>query len=373
MDAQSLHASLEQFRKDGAHLLLPSTYIPEIPKYHTVAVDQVNLSSDTKEGDVYPQQKKLALTRQGLMKLANAAGMIWDPNRSRRLDDRTDKDYVVYQAVGGYKKLDGSPLFMKAEYDLDFEIIRDEIEEGYEGKRKKWETDTWFKKMSTDQQDAYINKCIRRDVLQKRKHKIKLAETGAMTRVIRGLLNLKSAYTVPELKKPFIVVRLVFQPDYDDPETKSRMAAAAVGAIAGVFGPAATQSALLPPGTQESPVTEAVITEAPSIDEDPPEEIPTGAEPESEPSSPEIPSDEQDLGAFLDMAVKDRLAIFAAMAKKRGITSESALWEFWTKMSGKPKPAKASAMPEDDMVKLFEALQQGEGVPAGNDGDDIPF
>lgn len=370
MDAQSLQATLEKFRKEGAHLLLPSTFIPEIPKYHTVAVDQVVLSSDTIEGDVYPQQNKLALTRQGLMKLANAAGMIWDPNRSRRLDDRTDKDYVVYQSVGGFEKLDGTPLFMKAEYDLDFEVIRDEIEEGYEAKRNKdWVTGKykkdWFIKMSDEQKEAFVQKCIRRDVLQKRKHKIKLAETGAMTRVIRGLLNLKSAYTVPELKKPFIVVRLVFQPDYDDPETKSRMAAAAVGAVAGVFGPAATQPAL-PPAAQGSPVTEAEITEAPPVDDVPPEEIPTGADPEPEPQP-----GEPDLGAFLDLAVKDRLVLFGAMAKKRGMESADALWKFWKEMSGKDQPARASEMPEDDMVKLFEALQ---GVPVHNLVDDeIPF
>jgi hypothetical protein len=362
MDAQSLQATLEKFREEGAHLLLPSTFIPETPKYHTVAVDQVVLSPDTKEGDVYPQQqKKLALTRQGLMKLANAAGIIWDPNRSRRLDDRTDKDYVVYQAVGGYKKLDGTPLFMKAEYDLDFEVIRDEIEEGYEIKRQKWKADaSWFKKMTADQQDAYIKKCIRRDVLQKRKHKIKLAETGAMTRVIRGLLNLKATYTVPELKKPFIVVRLVFQPDYDDPEVKSRMAAAAVGAVAGVFGPGATQPAL-PPASQESPVTEAEIPEAPPMDDDePPETIPNGSdcEPGCQPDA---------LGAFLDMSTTDRLSLFGTMAKKRGIANEADLWTFWTKISGKPKPSKISAMPEDDMVQMFEALQDDEKR------SDIPF
>lgn len=370
MDAQSLQATLEKFQKEGAHLLLPSTYIPEIPKYHTVAVDQVYLSADKADGDVYLQQDNLALTRQGLMKLANAAGMIWDPARSKRLDDRTDKDYVVYQSVGGFKKLDGTPLFMKAEYDLDFEVIQDEIETKYEVKRTKdWVTGKykkdWFIEMSEEQKEAFIQKCIRRDVLQKRKHKIKLAETGAMTRVIRGLLNLKASYTVPELQKPFIVVRLVFQPDYDDPEIKSRIAAAAVGAISGVFGPAATQQAL-PPASQESPVTEAEITEAPSIDEDPPEEIPTGAGPE-----PQVPPGEPDLGAFLDMPVKDRLILFGVIAKKRGMENAAALWKFWSELSGKPKPTKASEMPEDDMVTLFEALQGG---PVYNlTDDDIPF
>jgi hypothetical protein len=252
--AQTLHDTLEKAREEGAHLLLPSTHISELPPYHKIVIDRVFLSPEADDGDVYLQQSgskyspaRYAPTRQGLMKLANAAGVMWDPARCVRLDDRRDRDYVAYQAVGGIKKIDGSPLFFKAEYDLDFEVVEEEIRENYEVKARKYNDDHglgWWHRMNEDTQKEYIEKCIRRDLLQKRKHRAKLAETGAMTRVVRALLGLKSSYTSEELKKPFIVVRTVFQPDYSDPETKKQIAMASIQAVSGVFGTAKRQPQL---------------------------------------------------------------------------------------------------------------------------------
>ena len=379
--AQDLHATLEGFKGEGAHLLLPSTYVSELPPYHKIVVDQVYLSPKVEEGDVYMQERggnsgpaKYAPTRQGLMKLANAAGIMWDPARCIRLDDRRDRDYVSYQAVGGIKKVDGSPLFFKAEYDLDFEVVEEEIREGYENKAKLYEKDPgkygWWHKMDQDGQDAYIEKCIRRDVLQKRKHRAKLAETGAMTRVVRALLGLKSAYTTKELESPFIVVRTVFQPDYSDPETKRQMAVASVQAIAGVFGPLRQPSPLR---LVEPPVNVTPI-EYPEIPEDVPEVPPEDDEPQGGPEEGEFP--EPVVADFLSQDIEERIATIGAAAKQRGIGDQKTLWTFYREQTGKQPPKKVKTMPEKDMVELFEALM---ALPSADPeepspfDDDIPF
>lgn len=378
--AKVINETLEGFKAQGAHLLLPSTFVSELPAYHKIVIDQVFLSPDPDEKDVYLQEKKTdnkaakyAPTRQGLMKLSNAAGIMWDPARCVRLDDRRDRDYVAYQAVAGLKKIDGSPLFFKAEYDLDFEVILEEIEEGYKNKVKLYDKNRkkygWWHKMDENAQNAYIAKCIRRDVLQKRKHKAKLAETGAMTRVVRALLNLKPTYTAKELEQPFIVVRTVFQPDYSDPETKKQLTSASIQAVAGVFGPARQAAAPLRLVEPPVDVTPAPETEFPDeIPDVPPDDEPLDGTEEEGLPDPAIAD-------FIALEDHDqRLATIGEAAKQRGIADQKALWTFYHKETGKQPPKKVATMPEEDMVELFKALMtldvvKSEDVP----DDDIPF
>lgn len=380
--AKVINETLEGFKAQGAHLLLPSTFVSDLPPYHKIVIDQVFLSPDTNEKDVYMQDKKMgnkparyAPTRQGLMKLANAAGIMWDPARCVRLDDRRDRDYVAYQAVAGLKKIDGSPLFFKAEYDLDFEVVSEEIREGYDGKRKLYDKNRdkygWWHKMDGNAQDAYIEKCIRRDILQKRKHKAKLAETGAMTRVVRALLNLKSTYTAKELEQPFIVVRTVFQPNYDDPDTKKQLALASIQAVAGVFGPTreAAPLRLVGPAVDVTPEPETEFPE--NIPDAPADELPGRAEEEVLPDPA--------IADFLALDPDERLSTIGEAAKQRGIEDQKALWTFYREQTGKQPPKKVKTMPEEDVVALFKALMAlpvvptEEEEPLSTGTDEIPF
>ncbi len=381
--AENLHETLESFREEGAHLLLPSTYISELTPYHKIVVDRVFLSPKPEDGDVYMQDRggtqgkaKYAPSHRGLMKLGNAAGIMWDPNRCLRLDDRRDRDYVVYQAVGGIKKMDGSPAFLKAEYDLDFEVVKEEIRENYENKRKMYDKDRnkfgWWHKLDGDAQEAYIEKCIRRDVLQKRKHKLKLAESGALDRVVRPLLGLKSTYTAKELEKPFIAVRTIFQPNYNDPETKKQLAAASIQAATGVFGPA-RQSAplrLVEPPVDVTPELEAEFPE--DVPEVPEEDV---AGPPDETEEKVFP--DPATADFLALDVDERMGTIGEAAKQRGIKDSKALWKFYQEQTEKKPPKKIKSMPEQDMVELFTALMalpvvSPEEEPA-TDTDEIPF
>lgn len=217
-------------------------------------------------------------------------------------------------------------------------------------------------------QDAYIDKCIRRDMLQKRKHKSKLAETGAMTRVVRALLNLKSTYTAKELEKPFIVVRTVFQPDYSDPDTKKALAEASVQAVAGVFGPA-----------RQLQLTDAPVNVTPVATTEFPDDIPEAPEAEPGDEAPEEPEGEgfpdPVTADFLTLSVEDRITTIAEAAKQRGIKDNRALWEFYQAETGKNPPKTVKKMPEEDMLKLWRALMalEIEAPKTEIPDDDIPF
>lgn len=239
MNDAGILQELEVYKKQNANLLMPSTHIAGLSEWHAPVVETVTLSPNPEDGDVYPhdnkeeddKSKKFRLTKQALMKLSVCAGVIWSVEQSRRIDDGSNRDYVAYRAVGGLRKADGQPIFFSAEYDMDFEVIEEELRESYEAKAK------WKKEKTAAQKAEYVSFCVKRDLLQKRKHKVKLCEAGAMNRVIRELLGLKNAYTAAELQKPFVMARIVFKPDYSDKEVRAKLIDASIKSMMGIYGP----------------------------------------------------------------------------------------------------------------------------------------
>jgi len=320
-----IYAKLEDLRKSGANILLPSIKIGNLSPWHELVLEEIYLSTETKDGDIYVQQQgdkpRYAITNQGLIKLGTCAGIMWHPTESKRLDDRSDRDYVSFRAVGGVRKTDGEPYFEKAEYDLDFEVVIEEIETQYEEKAKSYiKNETkFFIRMSEDEREAYIEKCIRRDILQKRKHKAKLAETGAKNRVRRSLLGLKSTYTKAEISKPFVVPRTVLRPDYNDPEVKKLMMQASVKSITSVYGGLPDFPQIELPHEQAindvaEPMAEGAIDITPDEGQEPfdTEDLePDGNPPEGDPSS--ITKEE-----FFEIDELLQISILEALMEKKG-------------------------------------------------------
>lgn len=298
-------------KKQGANLLIPTTSIHGLSEFMSPVIESVVLSAKPDDGDVYAEKAtegtKFRITAQGLRKLAVCAGIIWHPTACRRTDNRQDRDYVSYQSVGGIKKNDGSLVYWKGEFDLDFEVIEEELRELHYNKSKHW------RKTDAEKQ-AYIESSVRRDMIFKRKHKIKLAETGAANRVIRAILGLKSAYTSAELAKPFTLIRIVFKPDYNDPEVKRQVTAAAISSMTGIYGvPAA-----LPPQEQPidiSPEDFHNIPSDPDEDQpgddnsDPDDDQPGGDNEETSPTAEEL---------FQDLSATEQVEMLSEIVKRKG-------------------------------------------------------
>jgi hypothetical protein len=237
--------ALEKYKQAGANLLMPSTHIAGLSEFHQPVIETVLLSTDPNNGDVYAHDdaaagagKKWRPTKQALMKLSVCAGVIWSPTESKRIDNGADRNYIAYKAVGGIKKADGQPVFFSAEYDLDFEVLAEELRANYEQKTKSI-TAEWMQKKSAKEKAEYVDFCVNRDLLQKRKNKLKLCEAGAMNRVLRMLLGLKQTYTTKELDQPFVMARIVFRPDFTDAAVKKQFVDASIKAMTGIYGPAA--------------------------------------------------------------------------------------------------------------------------------------
>jgi hypothetical protein len=341
---------LEKYKGQGANILMPSIHIAGMSEFHSAVIETVTLSADPADGDVYPHdndeegpKKKYRPTKQALMKLSVCAGVIWSPSESRRIDNGADRNYLAYRAVGGIRKADGQPVFFSAEYDIDFEVTEEELRGMYDKKAAK------MRDKNATQKAEYIEYCVKRDMLQKRKFKLRLCEAGAMNRVLRMLLGIKQAYTVAELSKPFVMARIVFRPDYNDKEVKRQLVDAHIKAMTGIYGPTAV--AAMPEKTEPIDITPC-----------PPEKEPeTGADAEGTgkpETGPGEPGADSLLIDFQNLDQVEKAKALAALAKKKAYN----LTDFLTR-------AKRTSLAEFTPEKLADLFKHLSSMPE----DDVPF
>lgn len=328
---------IETARKNGWNVLTADMTITGLSEWHVPVVETVMLDPDPKGGDVYIQTKndddaskqRYAVTRQGLSKLAVAAAIIWSATETRRTDNRSDRDYVSFQAVGGLKKPDGTYAFMKAEYDLDFEVIAEELQATHEAAAKKW-------KKGPD----YVDFCFKRDMIQKRKNKLKLAESGAKDRVIRELLGIKATYPLSQIQKPFVILRITVRPDYSDRDVKRAMLSAAIHSMTGIYGGSAP--AQIP---YDEPID---VTPEPEKQPDPP----------PPPADPKPNSEESQIVDFTHCDASDQAKTIESVAKRKKYDIAAYLAKSKRKALIEFKPEKR--------IELFKYLLS---LP----DDDVPF
>jgi len=308
---------IEEARKKGWNVLTADMTITGLSDWHVPVVETVMLDPDPKAGDIYIQKgndedaakQRYAVTRQGLSKLAVAAAIIWSATETRRTDNRSDRDYVSFQAVGGLKKPDGTYAFMKAEYDLDFEVVAEELQATHEAAAKKW-------KKGPD----YVDFCFKRDMIQKRKNKLKLAESGAKDRVIRELLGIKATYPLPQIKNPFVILRITVRPDYSDKEVKRAMLAAAINSMTGIYGGSAP--AQIP---YDEPIDVTPEPSAPPPPADPPPSAPpsgtapaAGTTPSPTEETKQPDAIESQVMDFTACEAADQVKAIESLAKRKG-------------------------------------------------------
>jgi hypothetical protein len=337
-------ALIEKAKIEGCNLLLPSQRIEGLSEFHKPIIERVQLSSNPEEGDVYAHdngsdgpKKKWRPTKQALMKLSVCAGVIWSVTESKRIDNGADRNYIAYRAVGGIRKADGQPVFFSADYDLDLEVVEEELRESYLQKNVRNKEKGW--KLND------VEACVKRDLLQKRKNKLKLCEAGAMNRVLRMLLGIKQAYTTEELSKPFVIMRVVFRPDYNDKEVRARMIDASIKAMTGIYGGDAISQA---PTPAAEPIDITPIDEEPPC---PPDPEPT-AEPEppqaaEEPKAEEPPTADPGLD-FSNMTAEDQGGVIERIAKRKGYDLESYL--------ARSKKAAAKDLAPEKRAEMFAYL-----------------
>jgi hypothetical protein len=216
-DYSDIQKMIDEERKKGAFVFMPSPILSVENSFYMPVVETVELRED----EVYPAQKKYRIHFNGLLRLASAAGFEWSAIDTCRTDGRTDKMYCSFRAVGGVRKADGKVYFHKAEKDIDLEIIEMELEDKY---KKDWSYvkdksgDEAWKKHGHNSEQSFVAAMVRRDMIQKRKNKLMLVESGAKARVIRFVLGLQSQYSQKNqvIGRPFIMIHYALNPKHPD-------------------------------------------------------------------------------------------------------------------------------------------------------------
>jgi len=239
----------------------PAGAVVSQSQFHTISWVEVQLSPNPTDRDVYKQGSQgygdnrvqlYALTGTALAKLMNAAGI--SEVHSHRTDDARHPYIVSWQFKGKWVQPDSTEIEYSADYTCD---LRDWItipsENGEESQKVRGAR---FEKAFIEDRDTLIKKAFPkedwkhiygdveqkrilelltgmpkedRDVLeeaaesfalrrivQSRLFITQLAQTGAMDRVVRKFLSLKSTYTGEELSHPFSVPRSRFDWDRMD-------------------------------------------------------------------------------------------------------------------------------------------------------------
>ena len=208
---ESVEKILQVARQHG-HILTPfcRSEVPNIPNGWDVYFHQytVSLEYDDKErkfvdGEVYYVEgtRDLALTKVGLWKLEQLAGVSWEDPKTgvstiRRMDDRKDPYVCQYQATGYIRDIDGQIRSSSDGFGYD---LRDNSAFAQSLKEKP------------------------KALLQLRKNIEQQSITKAKLRVLRSLLGIKSSYKMDELKKPFVVLKMSFNLDTLDPEIRKQL------------------------------------------------------------------------------------------------------------------------------------------------------
>jgi len=219
---------------------------------------EVRLSIKPDDGDVYPAPSgggKLALAKNGLLKVSSAKGIVWSAEQSRMTGDAPPCEACTTAAM----RLGRQPM---CPHNVGFKAVGAWLDPA-----GQWEPHYATRYWCWDEELAEVKRVYRKQIAEGKiteaqydlkvedefnkrfRDRFALAETKAMLRVIRQI-GVKAAYAPQELNKGFLCVRV--EPDMSVEEVRRRGMASA----SQIFG-AATRPMLALPAPDYSQATEA--------------------------------------------------------------------------------------------------------------------
>lgn len=216
-------AALQQWQTSQAHILTPFTDFGGLAASHGILWSVVVVSLDKQVGEVYdglpflkknqdPEQAEVALAKNALRKIAEGLGISIE---LVHCSVGLVRHYWLVKAIGKYRGLDGAPVTREASMEWDLRDGSDRL--------KGWTAN---------------------QISEARKHGLRACETRAINAVIRECgCGLKQAYQRRELRRPFVALRVVFQPDLSDADTRRLVTEHALRGTAALYpgAPAAAE------------------------------------------------------------------------------------------------------------------------------------
>lgn len=224
---KNVKAEIESARKDGWNVLISEEVRPASEMFMP-HISVIRLDPDEDAGDFYypkDAKGKGRMTYAAKKKLAAEAGIQWVPDQEGIV--KKEDNYVAFRAVGRRFTSSGETRMLAGFSDKDMSIKEEELRD----------PGAQYKKTETQ---------ISAELRKERGFWMRKAESGARGRVIMGFIPIKAAYTVEQIKKPFMVLRYIFSPDMRDNFIKAQFLQAATNAVSGIYGPSAAPALALP-------------------------------------------------------------------------------------------------------------------------------
>jgi hypothetical protein len=207
------------------HLVAPAPICGSLPEGCAMSIAAVHIDAKT---ETYPINGKQGLSKVALDKISGAAGISWVTRDTKRLDNGSDPRYCHYRAVGRVRDFDGTVRALSGEVEIDARDgspLIDEI----------------ITKAKAAKRDPMPQ------IIELRKFLLRHAESKAKNRAIRSL-GVRTAYTQAELAKPFVVAKVQFTGETNDPELRkifsAKIADSFLGAEAALYGEPLSNPAL---------------------------------------------------------------------------------------------------------------------------------
>ena len=272
----STQVALNEYKPTEVNMLVPSQSIQQVSPWYAMRVSEVRANPDPDAGDIfkvgarYDQINKkweelYTPAKPLLMKVAAAAGIVWNGRESGPLS--LQRDYVCWKVIGALRLPDGTWQPFMATKEIDLFVIEEEIYASNLKKALELASNPKEKgKLKGMSAEDWAQSQTKANMIQWRKNKAMRAETGAMLRLIRAALGMKSQYTIQEISKPFVVPRYDFNPNYDDPEVRKTMLQPGAQAMASLFGSSPVNVPQLPGAQIEAAFNHPTIV---AIDDEP--------------------------------------------------------------------------------------------------------
>ncbi len=238
-----LNDELEALRKKGFTVVGNVQHLSQVPPLHVPTLEIVEVNPNPAYGDVYEQKGgKLSMTAQCIRKFSNALNVIW---RGGEVLAGSTQSCIRFRAKASRKGIDGSWQHVEKDKEIDLDAIYDGIllkntdRSNYfrSGRCPADKLPKSWRATTPEEAEGWIAHETKEEMIEKRKHKLTNAQTGAQTRCVRELGQLKGTYTVEELANPFIVLKIIFQPDPNHPLDRQFMLQNSMGAIDSLYPP----------------------------------------------------------------------------------------------------------------------------------------
>lgn len=312
---------LTEYEGRGCNILSPTLRMDTAAPYLRLRAVEVRLDPDHERGDCYAapgsrwtmdtrtkrrMPEMLAPAKTGLLKIASAAGLVLDPQNSRRINPAACERCLEMAKVTGQALRCGD---CPAQYDTAYQhigavrtesgwqVLKTSYEWCLDAQRRKITAEAHKRASNAEKkgQSFDVDAHVERRLNEVTAERFGLAETKSLLRLIRAICHVRHSYPREYMARPFVVVRSELAPDYSDPAMRKALAQKALASGAELFGAGSERSPLATVREirAESHVVEKLASEPDFSDEGKAEELP--AEPDDEqPEEQDEPSSDND-------------------------------------------------------------------------------